>query len=117
MSDGIVTETGRLRDEFLSAAYFDSSIVIDYWLAAYSQEPLRGEVNGRIFGFDKESSVNVYEFLGQILKTGDRVKKVTEIRQRLAYGKAKVTAVISPLCLLELAEWKAEIPTSCLFHN
>jgi len=33
---------------------------------------------------------------------------VIELRKRLIFEETKVTAVISPLCLLELMEWNAE---------
>ena len=29
---GILTETGKLQKKFLPAVYFDSSVVIDYWM-------------------------------------------------------------------------------------
>lgn len=100
MSDEILTETGRLQDKLLPAVYFDSSVVIDYWMTEGLEETKIEE---------EWSSLSKYRrFVREILRTDIRLKKVLEIRQRLVYGKTKVTAVISPLCLLELIEWYAE---------
>lgn len=43
-----------------------------------------------------------------ILKSDAGMEKVIEIRRKILFGKSKVTAVISPISLLELMEWNAE---------
>jgi len=32
MNTSTLTETGKLQDKLLPAVYFDSSVVIDYWM-------------------------------------------------------------------------------------
>ena len=104
MSARFLTKTGRLPKKLLPAVYFDSSVVIDYWMTEGLGEPPSEELalSGR------DSLDECYKFVRELLKTDVHLGKVLEIRQRLVYGEAKVTAVISPLCFLELVEWHAE---------
>lgn len=104
MSVRILTKTGRLQKKLLPAVYFDSSVVIDYWMTEGLGEPPPEELalSGR------DSLDRYYKFVRELLKTDVHLGKVLEIRQRLVYGETKVTAVISPLCFLELVEWHAE---------
>jgi hypothetical protein len=104
MNGEVLTKTGRLKRKFLPAIYFDSSVVIDYWMTEGLGEPPPEELT-----FLKEDSLEKYhKFVRDLLKTDVHLNKILEIRQRLVYGKAKVIAVISPLCFLELVEWHAE---------
>ncbi len=104
MSDGFLTKFGKLRKKFLPAAYFDSSVVIDYWMTEGLREPPPEE----LALLQRDSLEKYSKFVRELLKTDVRLNKVLEIRQRLVYGETKVTAVISPLCFLELVEWNAE---------
>ena len=104
MSGGILTKTGRLQEKFLPAVYFDSSVVIDYWMTEGLGEPPLEE----LALLERNSLEKYYKFVRELLKTDVHLNKVLEIRQRLVYGETKVTAVISPLCFLELVEWHAE---------
>jgi len=124
MGKGILTETGRLQDKLLPAIYFDSSVVIDYWMSEeWTELDLLGFGGGKdywvqegLVKFQKEEWVQHHEdllsqkreYIKKLLKADVRLSKVAEIRQKLNSGKAKATAVISPPCLLELAEWYAE---------
>lgn len=111
MSGGILTEAGRLKDNLLPAVYFDSSVVIDYWMTQELEKlkPLASD-------FDKAYRKKILEdldykrdeYLKSLLKSDVRLNKVAEIKQKLNSGQARATAVISPICLLELAEWHAE---------
>ena len=102
MSDGILTKCGKLKKKFLPAVYFDSSVVIDYWMTEGLREPSPEELalGGSLEKYCK--------FVRELLKTDVHLDKVLEIRQRLVHGETKLTAVISPLCFLELVEWHAE---------
>jgi hypothetical protein len=104
VSARFLTKTGRLQKKLLPAVYFDSSVVIDYWMTEGLGEPPPEELalSGR------DSLDECYKFVRKFLKTDVHLGKVLEIRQRLVYGETKVTAVISPLCFLELVEWHAE---------
>lgn len=42
------------------------------------------------------------------MKADKKLQKVVEIRKKLIFGPSKLSAVISPLALLELMAWKAE---------
>lgn len=124
MSEGILTETGRLQDKLLPAIYFDSSVVIDYWMSKeWTELELSGWVGQKdywvpegLVKFQKNKLVQLHddlvsqkrEYIKKLLKADIRLSKVAEIRQKLNCGETKATAVISPICLLELAEWYAE---------
>ena len=105
MSDGILTESGRLRDKFLPAVYFDSSVLIDYWMTEgletdRPEEPFREILD--------ECEAERLHIMRRILKSDKRIRQVIEIRGKILFGESKVTVVISPVSLLELMEWNAE---------
>lgn len=104
MNTSILTETGRLQDKLLPAIYFDSSVVIDYWMTEGLGEPTPLE----LAGLEKSSLDKYCDFIRELLRTDVRLNKVLEIRRKLLYEETKATAVMSPLCLLELIEWHAE---------
>jgi hypothetical protein len=95
-----VTRTGRLRARYLPAVYFDSSVLIDYWMT----EGLEVEYPDAPWLREPEHLIMVRE----LLKVDRRLQKVIEIRKRLLFGEPKLSAVVSPLSLLELVGWNAE---------
>jgi predicted nucleic acid-binding protein len=98
----IVTKSGRLKAKYLPAIYFDSSVLIDYWIA-------EGLETDRPFGeILDECEAERLQIMRKILKSDARTEKVIEIRRKILFGESKVTAVISPISLLELMEWNAE---------
>lgn len=100
-----VTKSGKLKVKFLPAIYFDSSVLIDYWMT----EGL--EIEGPETLFEKIIDECEAERLGimrKVLKSDKRMEKVVEIRKRILSGESKATAVISPISLLELMGWNAE---------
>ncbi len=103
MNEDLLTKTGKLRNEFLPAIYFDSSVLIDYWLTDQMDLPETEEDE-----LLKKNEPKYLEAMRNILNSENRIKKVAKIRERLSYHKTKVTAVVSPIALLELIEWKAE---------
>jgi len=107
MNDTIVESDGKLRKEYLPAIYFDSSVVIDYYIAyGIFVPPLADYTNDDYYGEGGLLSV-----VREILKSEKRIKGVIEIRKKLHYDskKAKATPVVSPLALLELMGWHAEV--------
>lgn len=93
-----VTRSGKLRVQYLPAVYFDSSVLIDYWLTEGSEierpeDPLERTI--------KENEPKNVRVLRDLLKSDKHIRKMTEVRKKLLYGKPKVTAVVSPLSLLE----------------
>jgi len=105
MSDGVPTESGKLLDRFLPAVYFDSSVLIDYWMTEGLEIDRPEEPFGEILD---ECEAERLQIMRKILKSDARMEKVIEIRRKILFGEPKVTAVISPISLLELMEWNAE---------
>lgn len=103
----IVPRSGKLKEEFLPAIYFDSSVLIDYWMAEglEVEEPEALEMR-EILRRNEPKYLNIVR---EILKSDRRIEKMAEIRKTLLFNRPRVTAVISPLCLLELMEWNAEV--------
>ena len=105
MSGGVLSESGKLRDKFLPAVYFDSSVLIDYWITEGLEVDGPEEPFGEIV--DEGAAERLY-VVRKILKSDKRIMQVIEIRKKILFGESKVTAVISPVSLLELMEWNAE---------
>ncbi len=100
-----VTRTGRLKAEHLPAIYFDSSVLIDYWMTEGLETDRAEDWALKIISKNEPKNLVVVR---ELLKTDKRVQKVVEIREKLIFGKSKLSAVISPLSLLELMQWNAE---------
>ena len=100
-----VTRSGKLKVKFLPAVYFDSSVLIDYWMT----EGLELDVpEDQVLKIIRENEPKNLIVIRELLKADKRVQRVVEIRRKLLFGKPKLSAVISPLSLLELMEWNAE---------
>lgn len=100
-----VNRSGRLKVKYLPAVYFDSSVLIDYWMTEgleidWPEDPVQKIISGN----EPKNIIVVRE----LLKADKRIEKVIEIRKKLVFEDAKLNAVISPLALLELMEWNAE---------
>ncbi|MDO8136455.1 MAG: PIN domain-containing protein [Candidatus Brocadiales bacterium] len=103
MKDAMLTKTGKLLKRFLPAVYFDSSVLIDYWMTEGMEVP-ETEVDELI----KKNELTYLRIVREILRSEIRINKVVEIRKKLVFEEVKVTPVVSPLSLLELMEWHAE---------
>lgn len=100
-----LTKKGKLQQKYLPAVYFDTSVVIDYWLTE-GMEINNDEVSEII-----KSGENSYlKLIRDILHSDNRIIKVAEIRKKIFhdYENLKTTPVISPITFLELMEWYAE---------
>ena len=42
MKDKILTSTGKLQEKFLPAIYFDTSVLVDYWMTEGMEMPETG---------------------------------------------------------------------------
>lgn len=104
LSKGILTRTGKLQKRFMPAVYFDSSVLIDYWMTEGVELPEKDDLT-RVL---KNNELPHYRVVRDILRSEIRIKKVVEIRKKLVFDEVKVTPVISPISLLELMEWEAE---------
>ena len=102
MCKGILTKTGRLQKRFLPAVYFDSSVLIDYWIAEGMEEiPYQKEI-------ELNTEPSYFQIVRKICRSKNRIPEVVKIREKLIFEEVKVTPVVSPLSLLELIEWQAE---------
>lgn len=102
MTKATITATGRLQEKFLPAMYFDSSVLIAYWMTEGLEMPENN--SDRLF----EKNKSYLQVVRDILKSEKTIRKVVEIRKRLLFEKTKVVPIVSPLSLLELAEWHSE---------
>ncbi len=102
----LLTSNGRLQDEYLPAVYFDSSIIIDYWITegmeiSLDEENKEPEWNEIIHG-------PLVKVIRELLQSDKRINQVIEIRKKLMFEEVKLTPVTSPASLWELQEWYAE---------
>lgn len=101
--DAILTSTGRLRKKFLPAVYFDTSVVIDYWMTEGMEMP-----ETEMDRFMRKNELSHLQVVRNILASEVRFNKMVEIRKKLLFEKNRIIPVVSPLSLLELMEWQAE---------
>jgi len=102
VSKATITATGRLQEKFLPAMYFDSSVLIEYWMTEGLEMPENN--SDRLF----EKNESYLQIVREILKSEKTIRKVVEIRKRLSFEETKIVPIVSPLSLLELAEWHSE---------
>jgi len=100
-----VRENGRLSDAYLPAIYFDSSVLIYYWLAEGLEGKADADVEEVLRNNDFKSRD---EFLREIFRQDKYIEKGLKLREAIAGEEAKLTAVITPLCIYELFEWHVE---------
>jgi len=103
MKNTILTKNGKLQKRFLPAMYFDSSVLIEYWMTEGMEMPER--MTDKLL---KQNELPYLAIVRDILKSEKRINKVVEIRKKLLFEEFKVIPVVSPLSLLELMEWHAE---------
>jgi|GEM_PF-1003176 len=100
-----VTNSGKLIDNCLPAIYFDSSVVIDYWVTEGFEIDPPDDMVERVA---KQNEPKQDQVLRDMFKADKRFDRMVEIRRKLTFEKTKFMAVMSPLGLLELMEWNAE---------
>lgn len=103
MKDTLLTKTGKLKKRFLPAIYFDTSVLVDYLITEGMEIP-EAETEKLM----NKNELPHLQVTRDILRSEKRIDKALEIRKKLLFGKVKVTAVVSPLSLIELIEWQAE---------
>jgi len=100
-----VTPLGRLKNEFLPAVYFDSSVLIDYWMA----EGMEIRDEGTEGQQDRaEVTHDLDKVVAELLRSDIRLNKVVEIRNKAIFEDIKTTPVATHAALWELQEWFAE---------
>jgi len=103
MKDTILTNAGKLQKKILPAIYFDTSVLVDYWMTEGMEIP-KTEMDELI----KKNELPHLQVVRNILKSEKKIKDVAEIREKVISEKIKVTPVVSSFSLLELMEWQAE---------
>ena len=103
MKDTILTSTGKLQEKFLPAIYFDTSVLVDYWMTEGMEMP-----ETEMSELMKKNELPHLQVVRDILRSEKRINKVVDVRKKILYEEIKVTPVVSPLALLELIEWQAE---------
>lgn len=93
----ILTPRGKLQRHYRPAVYFDSSVLIEYWLAeglelGESRLPLRDEQ---------------VELLRLVLRAEKKTQTMGKVREATLILGPEVFPVTSPLAVLELIEWHA----------
>lgn len=101
--DSIVTESGSLKSEYLPAIYFDTSVLVDFWLTGGAEYP-----KNELEKIEEENEPPYFEVIRKILRSDKRINKVIKLRELLNNNENKINPVTSPLALLELIEWHAE---------
>jgi len=126
----LLTKSGRLKKQFLPAIYFDSSVIIDYFLAEpYNQlnelktfEELKDEdmiPGNRYFKIynpqiEKEVWINIPPASLALRKIvlrnkNDKINQMKIVREKLIEKDSKINVVSSPLAILEFIQWYAEM--------
>ncbi|HSV30868.1 MAG TPA: hypothetical protein VLH40_02430 [Atribacteraceae bacterium] len=103
MRESPVTSTGKLRKKFLPALYFDTSLLIEYWLTEGMERP-QNELD-LLF---RKNENPVYSVIQELIDSERHLSQVVEIRKKILSGQLSATPVVSPLALLELMEWHAQ---------
>lgn len=103
MKKTILTDTGKLRKEFLPAMLLDTNVLISYWMVEGMEMP-----ETELDEFARNTESPCLQVVRDILKSEKRINKVIEIRKKILLDKPKVVPVVTPLSLLELINWHAE---------
>jgi len=97
----IYDENGRLLDDFLPAIYFDTSFLIEYWAAEVFETPDVFEEYG--------IECPMKNYLNQLVRADRKIRKIYEIRENITRRSLRMFPVTSPLSIIEMIEWKAEV--------
>jgi len=99
----IYEPNGKLKEEYLPAIYFDTSFLIEYWIAEQLESPNPRQELGL-----PQYDLPYEPFLRELLKADVKMSKVGEIRRKILTEEVKLTPITSPLATIEMIEWKAE---------
>lgn len=84
--------------------YFDSSILIDYWISENLEEP-EDESTKELLKFNNPE----VHLLRELFLKDKRIKDTFKIRDKILSGKSKLTVLTTSLSLIELMEWHTEV--------
>ena len=100
MSSEILTKQGRIKKRFQPSIYFDSSVLIEYWLTEGAEIDIADELR-----IPESATLSAAR---DILRSDVRFSRVVEIRKKLVSEDVRASCIISPLAIVELTEWHAE---------
>lgn len=104
MRHGNINSDGSLPNKLLPVVYFDSCVLIDYFIAARRSAVETNDADSSQQDLLKDD----FKCVRELLKQQSKLEAVLRIRDKLIDNKARKIAVISPLCILELVETHAE---------
>lgn len=100
----IVNANGKLIKEYLPSICFDSSVLIDYWIAEYIWNILKNEMLNEF----QRLQTPEFDLIRELFLKNKRIHDTFEIRCKIISGKANLTPVITSLSLIELMEWHVD---------
>lgn len=123
MFKNLLTDKGKLVKEVLPAIYFDSSVIIDYYISEgfypeneheeidldeYIGKEIPDEYSHRIKRQIELESHSHEHILRKLLNTDKKFNEVAALRDKILYEDIKVNPIVSPLAILELVKWFTE---------
>jgi len=103
MKKTTITNTGKLKKEFLPAMLLDTDVLVAYWMTEGMEMP-----ETEMDKLARSNELAHLQVVRDILKSEKKINKVIEIRKKILFDEPKVTSVVTPLSLLELINWHAE---------
>jgi len=80
MKDTILASTGKLQERFLPAIYFDTSVLVDYWMTEG-----RGMPETEMGKLVKDNESPHLQVVRDILRSEKRINKVADIRKKVLF--------------------------------
>ena len=104
--DAVVCPSGQLKERYSPAVYFDSSILVDYWMAEGMELSEGLDENDRDRAENQPSPLE--KTVRELTGSRPRLAKVAEVRRKVILGDLAACPVTSHTALWELQEWIAE---------
>jgi hypothetical protein len=98
-----VDAKGHLLKGYLPAMYWDTSVVIDYWISGvYYEHTVENNPPANTSTKPRDDPIE------QLFNLDDKIKSMCKIRERLYDKRPNVLPVITPLAVLELMKWYSD---------
>lgn len=96
-----LNNNGEIRKSKSPAIYFDTSVLIDYWMVEGSEIDLPHE------DLYKERP-HVLK-LQEIIRENPRLIEMQKLRKQIIFEEVEALPIYTPLCMIELSSWHAEL--------
>ncbi len=103
MKEPSVTRSGKLRKKYLPALYFDTSLLIEYWLTEGMERP-----PNELDLLFKKNENPLYPVVRELVESDAQLAGVVGVRRKVLSGELKTTPVVGSPALVELMEWHAD---------